>query len=624
MATRGRIPHSAAVAMNTTPAQSITRKVYDGANATSAARVKSVTLTTLEKRHMVKTVHVPNLSHYESGCREHRECFGHMCLTQSGAVLPPQSMSMRDGPIVTEYLKASNLAFQGRNDEYVEQLKKTNYTKNGTMRSTMSTPVAGSCRLIATPMWEPGRQYIGISPNLASKLRVCRVEVSHDGVRDLVYTETTVKEGDWAIVVRPPSLSIRNVQPMRYVFWEFDCAGIHPEAFSAFHGDYDGDELHTIPVFEPASVAECELWDIPPSRDFAEGRKMYKDMTKDAEYDPESDNMCEFINYSTISAREMVEGVPDLVFGKVSRNKPEYVSGMNSRFLSRNTESNYIRQSIRGMNDICRQQLSQGALGDMTRVAKCISMCFFRPPCGGLHIATSTGSKMVCNDGIKDSGCATERAVMIFCAVAQQAALDSHRVQESDSTSFDFISDIFIGKPLGSGSEIGTHTLVIFSKSIENSNVDMTPLTWKYDTDADTVSLCNIPGLTKSHAPYIRGAYNVRVLKLCRDAGYDSQQICKHALNMVSNYYELSISDIELRDLSHAVSYQVPQSKHQVTTRDGVAYRSLSWVDKVLATDFTKIPRNLNLKSTPSTSTSAMFMNNFSVLKCREDSNPDV
>ncbi len=221
-------------------AQRILRKVYDGANATEPGRIKSVTLTVLDDGKSIKTVPVPNLSHYESGCRHHSDCFGHMCKTPSGAILPPQSMSMRDGPIVTEYLKASKLAFQGRNRDYVEQLKRTNYTKKGTMRSIMSSPIAGSCRLIATPMWEPGRQYIGISPNLASKLRVCRIESLDDGTRNLIYTETTVKDGDWAIVIRPPSLSIRNVQPMKYLFWKFDCAGIHPEAFSAFHGDYDG------------------------------------------------------------------------------------------------------------------------------------------------------------------------------------------------------------------------------------------------------------------------------------------------------------------------------------------------------------------------------------------------
>lgn len=610
--------------MGDIPPQRILRKVYDGANATEPARVKSVALTPLGEDKSIRTVLVPNLSHYESGCRHHRDCFGHMCKTPSGATLPPQSLSMRDGPIVTEYLKASKLAFQGRNKDYVEQLKKTNYTKKGTMRSIMSSPIAGSCRLIATPMWEPGRQYIGISPNLASKLHVCRVELLEDGTRNLVYTETTVKDGDWAIVIRPPSLSIRNVQPMKYLFWKFDCAGIHPEAFSAFHGDYDGDELHTIPVFEPTSVAECESWYIPASRDFAEGRKTYKEMTGDVHYDVESDTMCEFINYSTVSAREMADGIPDLVFGKVSRNKPEYVAGMHTRFSDRDTESNYIQQSIRGMDDICRQQLSQGSLGDMTRVAKCVAMCFFRPQVGGLYVATAIGNKQVCDDGIADSGCAAERAVMIFCAVAQQAALDSHRVRETETSSFDFISDVFMGRPLNSNRNTVGCTLVILSRDIENANVDFTPFAWRYPVGNDIVTLCTASMLRSVHVLYIKGTYNARVLKACRNSGRDIQPICEYALKMVSNYYELSISSIELQDLSHVMSYEVSRSQHQVTTRDGATCRSLPWVDKLLATDFTKAPLNTSTTSVPSTSTSAMFMNNFSLLKLKGDSDPNV
>ena len=610
--------------MNSVLSQDVSRKVYNGADATAPARVASVKLTPLDKGTTVRTVAVPNLSHYESGCREHRSCFGHMCKTPSGAILPPQSMSMRDGPIVTEYLKASNLAFQGKNEEYVEQLKKTNYTKKGTMRSIMSTPIAGSCRLIATPMWEPGRQYIGISPNLASKLRVCRIEVLEDGTKDIIYTETSVKEGDWAIVIRPPSLSIRNVQPMKYLFWNLDCAGIHPEAFSAFHGDYDGDELHTIPVFEPASVTECESWEIPPSQDFVKGRQMYKDIIGGDKYDVESDTMCEFINYSTVSAREMAEGIPDLVFGKASRNKPEYVAGMHTRFSTSDTESNYIHQSIRGMGDICRQQLSQGSLGDMTRVAKCIAMCFYRPPSGGLYVASSSGNEVVKDDRISDSGCAAERAVMVFCAVAQQAALDSHRVHDADSASFDFISDLFIGKPLNSGRHMGSRTLVVFSKNIGNAGVDTKALTWKYSIADDIVALCDISALKRAHVVHIKGAYNARVLKMCCDLRKDPQVICRYALVTVSNYYTLSVSEVELHDLSCVMAYQVSQSPHQITTRDGATSRSLSWVDKVLATDFTKVPQNLNTVSTPSTSTAAMFMNNFSRLKLRGDSNPSV
>ncbi|KAG9242105.1 hypothetical protein BJ878DRAFT_389102, partial [Calycina marina] len=78
-------------------------------------------------------------------------CFGHMCVTPTGSVLPPHSLSFRSGDIRTKYYIATAKAFEGKQHEYVEELKRTNYRKWGRLRSIMSTPVSGSARLVAIP-----------------------------------------------------------------------------------------------------------------------------------------------------------------------------------------------------------------------------------------------------------------------------------------------------------------------------------------------------------------------------------------------------------------------------------------------------------------------------------------
>lgn len=540
-----------------------------------------------------------------------------MCRAPCGAILPPQSMSLRDGPIVTEYLKASALAFGNNVQEYTEQIKKTNFTKNGSMRSTMSTPIAGSCRLIAAPMWGLPRNLIGISKNLASRLRVCKLAVSDGNIRDVTYTEATVKEGDWCIVIRPPSLSVQNFQPMRYVFWEHDCAGIHPEAFAGFHGDFDGDELHTMPVFSPESVRECEAWEVPPLRDFTIGRELLARSVAEETPVPGDDNRCEFIEYSTVSACEMYNEVPQLLLGAVSRSKPQYIAGMHRRFRDASTEDNYVVESIRGMDDVCRQQLSQGALGDMTRVAKCVAMCFFRPPSGGLYVACPGGSRRLVDDGASDAGCPAERAVMALCAAAQQAALDSHRVGESVNVSFDFISDLFMGKPIGQDDAYNDRTLVVFDKAVTDARVTK-PWTWSYETQDTVVTLSLVDEVDASHVPFIEACYNTKIMSMCSECGVDIHKVCRRAIVIVANYYEVKASKMEVSDLAVAMCYEARNNEHQITTRKGAAKRPLAWVDKLLSTDYTKAARVKGSVCLPQTSTSAMFMNNFELLKTRE------
>ncbi|KAF2864552.1 hypothetical protein K470DRAFT_208512, partial [Piedraia hortae CBS 480.64] len=103
-----------------------------------------------------------SLYEYKSGCREHKDCYGHLC-SVNGATLPPHSMSLRSGSKATEYNKAARLVFDVDTKGYVSAIQRTNFTKHGTMRPTMSTPISGSGRLIATPQWQFGVSCVAIS-----------------------------------------------------------------------------------------------------------------------------------------------------------------------------------------------------------------------------------------------------------------------------------------------------------------------------------------------------------------------------------------------------------------------------------------------------------------------------
>lgn len=604
--------------------QEFKRRVYNGAPVTGYHMIKSMTPVAFGPNDKPQTVNVSTLYEYESGCKEHRDCYGHLCTVNGGVVLPPHSMSLRSGDIATEYNKAAKLVFSGDVNGYIDAVKSTNLTKDGTMRLTMSTPTAGSCRLIATPQWEFGTSCVAISENLASRMTVCRKATNADGSEDSVYVEDHLREGDWVIVVRPPSLHFGNTQPMKVKYWKHDCAGIHPESFSVFHGDFDGDEIQMYPVYNPGSINECESWQQLPLPAFIKGREVYNSYVSQLRGSSSRLAFCEdgeahFIRFTTLSSKQIMEKPPNLAFGEYSRNKAKHTSGMSLRFNTRKTEASFVDESIRGMGDVARQQLSQGALGDMTRVAKVVASCFYRATEGGLHVVTRHGSNILCDDGIFDSGAPAVRGISAMCAVAQQAALDSHRAESHDVTSHDFIGDIMLGcNREGNISATGTMTLVE-TLPLPAVSARKKWYRWMYTSAESTFYLCEPSRFPLALRKHIVGGYNPVILTYVTNNGGSVYEVCKRGVTAICNYYGIRMSSVELNDVVHVFSYNVRESVHPITSREGLMARSLGWIETLLATDHSKLPAMVGGVGTPLTTTSAMFMSNFKDLESRHD-----
>lgn len=588
------------------------RLVYPGGAVFGAATIKAVKIMKAEDDNTLETVRVPNFSHYESGCRSHAGgCFGHFCRTPNGILLPPQSLSMRTGDITTEYLKAARFAFEGRKDEYLAGLESTSLTKRGTLRSIMSTPVAGSARLIATPMWYK-RNIVWISQNLAKKLKTCYKHTDDEGIVTSTYKEHILEQGDYVILIRPPPLNIWNTQPMTVRFWRHDCIGVHPETFTLFHGDYDGDEAHIIPVYHPMSIQECDSWTVPSNEKFNQARTEYAANKDDKWITDEYWDRCEFMNTTTVSSAQMLERKVRTAYGNISRVKDSNLEAMHKRFNDDDTEASFVNQSIRGMKDVCKQQLSQGLIGDMTRVAKIVAMCFTRPSTGGLFVNTDQGSQLLCDDSQIDPGTPAVRAVMSLCEVAQQAALDSHRVQESDMASHDLISDVLLSRPVLEPKGEMLPTLLVFSGSAPATVISSIGPLWRYSVDGGVVVLCKPQRLETDIQQWIIGAYSPAFLTSLEEQGKNVQQICHTGLAVVCSYYDVRLTPLELKDLSYVLSFRVSRSQRPITTRRGMKERSLAWIETLEVTDAEALPSLKEVWQAPCSSTSSMFMSNFS------------
>lgn len=632
--------------------QNFNRRVYSGAPVDGVNTVSAIRYRPFKEGETFRTYSVNNLSDYESGCHEHKRCFGHMCRTPGGVPLPPQSMAMRTMNIATEYHAASRFAFNGHEEEYVNALKRTNYTKDGTMRCTMSTPVLGSGRLIATPMWEYGAEVVALSPELASKMKICRRELDENGNMLSIFKEDVLKEGDIVVLVRPPSLGIFNTQPLRVIFWDKQCMGIHPETFSAYHGDFDGDEAQKYPVYESDSIQESGGWSVMPLPSFEEGRKVFADVypmlydnrIKHKDLDnimsirghlygkrPYDNSRARFIDFTTLSSAQIHHSSHKLTFGEHSRNKYHHIKGMHERFNTSNLSDSFVNESIRGAQDVTTQQLSQGALGYMSRVAKIAASCFFRHPNGGLYVVTRKGTKLLVDDGRVDTGTPSVRAISILCSVSQQAALDSHRAEDRSTAAHDFIADLILGCNKNPSRGPTSHlTLVEFNNDL-SSNVysTMCRSSWIYETDESVYMLCDPNTVKTSAIAHIQATYNPRILYMLKRQQMNIHSICKRGIKIVCNFYKIHISDIEMSDLASVVSYEphrsiVSDGIHDkdtltVTSREGISVRNLGWIETLLATDYTKLPDLDGDFEEPNTSTAAMFTSNFSNLKMKND-----
>lgn len=592
-----------------------TRRVYPGGLVHDGYKIKAVSFEPFSRDHRMKTVNVSSSEEYSSGCKLHPGgCFGHMCMSPSGCVLLPQSVSIKVGKIVPQFLKVSNMAFNDDASEYTNELKKTTFTKHGHLRATMSTPIAGSARLVATPQTQYDKYTVCISRELCDSIVFCKIEVDKDGVPSGRYTNATLRENDYCILLRPPSLTIESAQPVIVKYWNHHCIGIHPELFSQQHGDYDGDEAHIYPLGTTQSTEEAKAWIKRGLSNFDAARETLSTLFGPT-YD-ESEAQLQFMKYTTVSASQIIDGNHDLLIGNLTRNKDKHMEMMRSRFISPDTEGKFTKESARGTADVTRQQLSQSTVGEMSRVARITSSCFIRTQNGSLVCLTKNGPVDIDVPRRKDSGSPVCRAVMSMCSVAQQALLDAHRVGSTASSGFDMISDMLKGRARLPRGDNNYETLCIFDGGYYETVKNLS--SWCAIKEDIVLGIINPTRHGLRVSSHVIGSYSPDILSRIReDQRYD---VCLLAIKTVVGYHGVtSACEEDICDLASCLSYRPDLSEYPTTTREGALARELSYIDTLLATDFTKLGRFRHKSSHASTSTSCMYMGNFEELTSKVD-----
>jgi hypothetical protein len=551
----------------------VERLVYDGSDPSDDWIITGIGHSKLNIKN-VATIPIDSYNDYIRKCPIHgeEECRSHMCKTPSGLMLPPQSLAIDTPVIRNDVARAASFAFQGSLPFYKDKANKILFdsmkTKTGRMRSgILNCHVDGSLRMVITPHTYDHR-IIFIPSYLKDKWKVVRLDPETQR-----YVSRYVEDGDYAIALRPPTLHQESVQPVRLSFWAKTCIGISPLLVGPFKGDYDGDEMHIYPVYSTEAVDECMRWANTPHRKLNTAALKYK-LSKLFDGD---ESLMGFMKHTTVSFKQIRDGIDPPFMAEESRTRMEHIAGLRKRFDTSWCDENFIEDSIRGMADTNKQQLSQPIVGDMSRVARITASCVIQDIDGNFQVIAEDGAHtMVKAELDENAGNTAMRAISTVCAASQQSALDSHRANDDNLPSHDLVSDLMVGS---------SNTLVIINGARDIQRLKRILRPQLIDRVGDNIHCLCVP---RSAARIIEsdiiGTYNPMVLKHVAESR--RMEVCKTAITEVVKYHSLAISDSEITAMAALYSFRPHASAKPVTTREGISARSFHWLDVTMANHY--------------------------------------
>lgn len=157
--------------------------------------------------------------------------------------------------------------------------------------------------------------------------------------------------------------------------------------------------------------------------------------------------------------------------------------------------------------------------------------------------------------------------------------------------------------------------MCIFSEEAYNTVVSIS--TWCVVTDGRTIALANPNLITPDITSHIQACYNPIILR--RFTHPERIQLTLTAIKFVCAYHGIIMEKVEIHDLSYCISYMPEKSDLPTTSRRGIRFRTLSWIDTLQATSYTSMPFLQSSVSYPTTSTSAMSTSNFDEFCDRTD-----
>lgn len=553
---------------------------------------------------------------YMAGCKAHgSNCLGNYAVTPRGTVLMPSTLAKSLGVMVNDYARGaegvfaregavSNNRSSNQERQYREKITSLMLTKTGKMRGDMASSIVdGSAREVITQFWNKmtvenlnieqsgidmlkerkvDASFFCIPDMVAANMRVLRVKKDKD--LDMMmgyYEEDEVREGDWAIVVRAPSLGPRSVQPMMIVLWQHECFGLDPSFCDQYHADFDGDEMHIYILGRSESIEECMQW-VRQERDIYEKVVEEKFIPKSWRENGTEDVRSKFMVGSTLSIRELMDGIEMPDISPESRMK-EAMTNMSVDRLKNpmRVMSEFISESLRGIEDVKRQQLSQGFIGRITREAKVSAACLVYRGNGVFYMMRDKECIKIVDTAISDisfdriyplGGNPAIRGISKLCGKFQQAMLDAHRVSTQIVTQMNLIENFLNG---------GTDSITL----VAMRGTRLPKNSWNCFKDGITFCIIH-PTAVKSLATNVVAAYHPSVLADVQKMNGDTRLVALGGVQMICNAYGVRLTKLELHSVAELTRYKCETASEPITTKKGIHQRRLRWFQVLFANHY--------------------------------------
>ncbi|KAG0064906.1 hypothetical protein BGZ90_002001 [Linnemannia elongata] len=496
----------------------------------------------------------------------------------------PQKFVSLVGPIENEYGKlASTLMHRDDNNAntiYKAGIRQTMMTKRGVLRGEMmGGHVDGSGRMVIIPCWDIEKNEIAIPRRVASKMKFPVInKIPYDGapgggallgapIPSDVCSSRSIQEGDYMLVVRPPSLWHGNTQPMRVKLWDRESIGFSPANCEEYHADFDGDEVQIYPLGSDEAIAEAMAW-----VDAAGSHKPLDDIAHlIPDYDERNDNIKNFMKHTTLSIRELAEGIEINRAGARARMK-ESTAMLSVNMMNTDMDAElFYQESLRGINDVMAQQLTQGAIGEMSRHARLAAACFQGPSNGKLTVFTNDGIAEIASiaHAASAAGVPSIAGINRITSVAQQAALDSHRAGIESITRFDMVRNIVEG----------SDDIVVILSTLHG--------TWSYwSIEHNGNYLALVKSAHNIAFGNVIGCYHPSVLAMMKDR---SMEVCYIGLVFACSYIGVNLSAEQMIATTASLCYEPEKHDRPVFTRIGMSNRNLRWFCQLVNSHYGKI-----------------------------------
>jgi hypothetical protein len=561
------------------------RLAHEGCDPSDAWKVVGIGHSKVNMNN-IQTTDVQTIAEYEHGCQKHEKCLGHLCKSPFGMILPMQSLAVSTSVIKNDISKAANAAFGGSGQYHSSQhqkiLSKSMQKKSGRMRKgILNCHIDGSLRMVIGPQEHTHANVVCVPQYISKTWTVLYLDTETNR-----YKSRYVEEGDRAIAIRPPTLSIKSVQPVVISYWDKTYMGISPDVLKAFDGDFDGDEMHLNPVYSKEAIEECMHWSNTPNTTFIRAREIYQQ----SDIPSKGNDPYSFMDHTTLSFQEIKDEVEQPLMAEQTRTTKQHLQDFRERYNTDAVSRSFVAESIRGMADTNAQQLSQPIVGNMSRIAKIAASCVIQKDDGTIGVATQTGFHEVsmAEQDIQD-GSPCVRAISSICAGSQQATLESHHAKKKSLPQHNITTDMIEG--LG-------ETLLLIDRRLTDVQIKSSLKPKWYDRGTDAIYvLCKPSNCISLPKAYILGSYNTMVLSSIPESR--RLEVCRRSIESVARYCSFAFSPTQIMCLAVLFSFRVEKSIHPITTRAGILERSMKWTEVMMSNHYGVLCDILNAGDVP-------------------------